>query len=264
MVKLSIITINLNNAEGLLRTIKSVISQTFNDYEYIIIDGESNDDSISVITAYKEFISKWVSEKDSGIYQAMNKGIRMADGDYICFVNSGDVFFSPYILETVSYFIKQKDAELFFSDCLLFDETNTGLDFKRIINSSLVKSKPDLLKIPLPHPSTYYSRKLFNEIGFFDENFKIVSDMDWYLNALINHKIRFFSIGIITSAFFLGGLSTSQKETHQREYNLMLRKYFSPFEIRLFSGRTFSKIHKFPILKTALSGLLNLRLNKIY
>ena len=86
-MKLSIITVNFNDAEGLERTIKSVISQTFHDYEFIIIDGGSTDGSVDVIKKYEDHIDYWISEKDGGIYQGMNKGLRQASGEYLNFLN---------------------------------------------------------------------------------------------------------------------------------------------------------------------------------
>ena len=94
-MKLSIVTVNLNNADGLLKTIESVASQTFTDFEYIIVDGASTDESLNIICQYENVPMshfQWISEPDSGIYQAMNKGIRMAKGEYLLFLNSGDYF----------------------------------------------------------------------------------------------------------------------------------------------------------------------------
>src|SRR5574344_2490955 len=101
-MKLSIITINYNNAEGLEKTIKSVINQTFTDYEYIIIDGGSTDGSTDIIKKYRENIDYWVSESDKGIYKAMNKGITYTHGEYLNFMNSGDCFHSSTVLNEVA------------------------------------------------------------------------------------------------------------------------------------------------------------------
>lgn len=100
-MKLSIITVNLNDKTGLEKTIKSVISQSFSDFEFIIIDGESTDGSIDIINQYKSKISYWVSEKDSGIYNAMNKGIRQAKGEYLYFLNSGDALHNENVLHHI-------------------------------------------------------------------------------------------------------------------------------------------------------------------
>ena len=100
-MKLSIITINYNDAEGLERTIKSVTSQTFRDFEFIVIDGGSTDNSIEIIKKYEKDIDFWVSEKDGGIYPGMNKGLKQAKGEYVNFMNGGDRYHSPDVLENI-------------------------------------------------------------------------------------------------------------------------------------------------------------------
>ena len=100
-MKYSIITINYNNADGLRRTIESVVSQTYADYEYLIIDGGSTDGSVNAIKEYEDKISYWVSEKDGGIYNAMNKGVKVAHGEYLIFMNSGDVFYNDRVIERI-------------------------------------------------------------------------------------------------------------------------------------------------------------------
>ncbi|WP_302015691.1 glycosyltransferase family 2 protein, partial [uncultured Akkermansia sp.] len=99
--RFSIITINLNNREGLRKTILSVLEQKCRDFEYIVIDGASTDGSIDVIREYEHSITSWISEKDSGIYNAMNKGLARAGGEYIYFLNSGDFFYSPHVLSEI-------------------------------------------------------------------------------------------------------------------------------------------------------------------
>lgn len=108
-MKLSIITVNFNDAGGLERTIKSVISQTFCDYEFIIIDGGSTDGSVEIIKVYSDRIDYWVSEMDRGIYHAMNKGVDQAHGDYCLFLNSGDSFYNDEVLEKLSKFESNDD-----------------------------------------------------------------------------------------------------------------------------------------------------------
>ena len=97
-MKLSIITVNFNDSEGLERTIRSVISQTFRDFEFIVIDGGSTDGSVNVIKKYENHINYWVSEHDGGIYAGMNKGLRQAKGEFVNFMNGGDSYHSPDVL----------------------------------------------------------------------------------------------------------------------------------------------------------------------
>ena len=109
MKPISIITINYNNASGLEKTIRSVVEQTYNEYEYIIIDGASLDKSKEVIQEYQRYIDFWCSEKDSGIYNAMNKGIQKASGEYLLFLNSGDVLHNSAVLAAIHGFLSVQD-----------------------------------------------------------------------------------------------------------------------------------------------------------
>ena len=108
MKQISIITINYNNASGLEKTIRSVVEQTYNEYEYIIIDGASSDKSKEVIQEYQRYIDFWCSEKDSGIYNAMNKGIQKASGEYLLFLNSGDVLNNSAVLADIHGFFFER------------------------------------------------------------------------------------------------------------------------------------------------------------
>jgi glycosyltransferase involved in cell wall biosynthesis len=132
LTKLSIITINYNNADGLQKTIKSVISQTFKNFEYIIIDGHSSDKSIDVIKENENYFAYWCSEKDRGIYDAQNKGIQKAKGDYLLFLNSGDCLENEKVLEKVFALTPKED--LLYGE-LIFDFGRTTLN-KCIRNNS--------------------------------------------------------------------------------------------------------------------------------
>ena len=119
-MNLSIITVNLNNCEGLHKTIKSVASQSFPDFEYIVIDGNSNDGSVELIKENTQCITKWVSESDTGIYQAMNKGIRIANGEYLLFLNSGDFLVDDQVLEKV--FSVKRSVDILCGKCNISNE----------------------------------------------------------------------------------------------------------------------------------------------
>ncbi len=259
-MKLSIITINLNNEAGLRNSIESVVSQTYTDYEYIIIDGGSTDRSVEIIKEYSDKIAYWVSEPDKGIYNAMNKGISYAKGEFILFLNSGDLLFSNYSLEIVLNEIKNSTAQIFFGNFLFVATDKNNL---KIINTKPVNSKADLLKIYFAHPSTFYMHDLFNRVGLFNENFKISADYDWYLNAIIKHKIKFCQINIPVSVFFEGGISTSKIEILNYESGQIVRNYFTEKEIKFFSGSIFNTINKISILNSIFLKIFNLKINNV-
>ena len=184
MPKLSIITINLNDARGLEKTIESVLSQTSNDFEYIVIDGGSTDGSVDVIQKYKDKITYWVSEPDTGIYNAMNKGILKATGEYCQFLNSGDCLVANNV------------TELMLSDMpecsILYGNMLKDLNGKIFCNEPFRGREITLLDMftgTLNHPSAYNKRSLFDKYGLYDESLKIVS-----LIPFMSNKVTLISL----------------------------------------------------------------------
>lgn len=177
-MKYSIITINYNNRDGLRRTIESVVNQTCRDFEYIIIDGGSTDGSVEVIKEYADRIDYWVSEPDKGIYNAMNKGIRQAHGEYLNFMNSGDCFYDEECLYKVS--TSNLKADIIVGrdyHC----NPQTGGEFRTIFPRRL--SMFTFCKSYLPHQSTFFRKDICNTL--YDEHYKIVSDWKFYIEKII-------------------------------------------------------------------------------
>jgi glycosyltransferase involved in cell wall biosynthesis len=258
--RFSIITVNLNNILGLRKTIENVVCQTFTDYEYVIIDGGSTDGSVEVIQEFADKITYWVSEADKGIYNAMNKGIDVAKGDFICFLNSGDEFFSKYSLQLLAGNITDSKAELFFGNFITINEITGKTIYWDV---SYVRDRSDLLPHTFLHNATFYSRNLFERIGRFNERFKICADLDWYMNAMINHQVSFQIIPVLLSVFNGGrGISSVQMDLHKYERAVLFQKYFSGFEIALFSGRTYQRLKKSLLFKFIFHLFFRLKLNK--
>lgn len=178
IMKYSIITINYNNRDGLRRTIESVVNQTFRDFEYIIIDGGSTDGSVEVIKEYADRIDYWVSEPDKGIYNAMNKGILQAHGEYLNFMNSGDCFYNKRVLEKVAF--NSKEASIIVGqDCYVNKYGESHASTLPHYPSSLF-----LYVATLPHQSSFFKKDLF-EHTLYDERLKIVSDWKFYIQQII-------------------------------------------------------------------------------
>jgi glycosyltransferase involved in cell wall biosynthesis len=204
--RLSIITINYNNKEGLIKTIESVTCQTFKDFEYIVIDGGSSDGSKEIIEQYQEKISYWVSEPDTGIYNAMNKGILVAKGEFIQFLNSGDYLSEIDVLENV--FSKIDDSDILYGDLYINDtclnnihKFPSKLDLNYFFNNSL------------GHPSMFLKKELFSKIGLFDESLKLVSDWKFYLQAYLL-QCTFLHIHFPISVFILDGISSAESNKY--------------------------------------------------
>ena len=185
-MKLSIITINRNNAKGLEKTMQSVAAQTYKEFEYIIIDGASTDSSVEVIKSRESEYAhlKWVSEPDKGIYNAMNKGLRMASGDYIQILNSADCLASDDVTERMLLALEELKAP----SILYGNMVKCFPDGHQVVDKSFAGQEITMLgmyKGTLNHDPTYIRRDLFEKYGFYDENLKIVSDWKCYLKAFI-------------------------------------------------------------------------------
>ena len=165
-MKYSIITINYNKCDGLLNTIESVIHQTYRNYEFIIIDGGSTDSSFDIIKKYQQSISYWVSEKDGGIYNAMNKGVKAAHGEYVIFINSGDMLYKSSVLEEALPYMKY---DIVHGVAENINSSASPLCLVKISN------KTDLFSPTLHHQACFFKRELFKK-ELYDEHYRIVSD----------------------------------------------------------------------------------------
>lgn len=216
-MRYSIITINYNNKKGLNYTIKSVVCQSCNDYEFIIIDGGSSDGSVDVIKEYATNIAYWVSEKDNGVYHAMNKGVAKAKGDYLIFMNSGDCFHSPEALNAV----EQYQEDIVCGKIIKGESTWPSGHNKPTI--SLV----DLMRGSLPHQAMFIKRELLVKHPY-DENYKILSDWKFCIEAIVFDNCSFRNIDIIIADYDTSGISTNSNGLLPKERELILKEMFPP------------------------------------
>lgn len=205
-LKLSIITINRNNGQGLRDTLQSAASQhDFHDYEHIVIDGASTDSSLDVISEFRGHIAKAISEPDTGIYNAMNKGISKAEGDYLLFLNSGDIL-RPAILEKI-------DFANFHEDFVYGD-----LDFQEPDRIRHKEMPPPSDITPayfmfnsLPHPATFIRRSLFEKFGPYDESMKIAADAKFFFTVVSSGEATLRKLPFTISVFKTDGISSNPK-----------------------------------------------------
>lgn len=260
---ISIITINYNNKAGLQRTIESIISQNYVDVEYIIIDGGSTDGSVDVIKQYEDKITYWVSEKDAGIYNAQNKGIEKATGEYLLFLNSGDEFVSSNVL---------KDSSVFLND---------GVDFVTGDMKVIQEGKPDwVYSAPksvdfehfyagiIPHPATFIKKSCFDRFGKYDENLKIVSDWKFFVVAICRYNCSYKKINLLISKFYMDGISTVNKALDLEERKMVLQSEFPGFYhtyvnyaayntlLNTRRGRYLAQIDKYPFSRKILTAIM--------
>ncbi|HMT72912.1 MAG TPA: glycosyltransferase family 2 protein [Chitinophagaceae bacterium] len=200
-MKLSIVTINYNNAEGLQKTIESVVKQSFKAFEYIIIDGGSSDGSNELLNKHNDSISYWVSEPDKGIYNAMNKGIKKAQGEYLLFLNSGDYLFDNNTIENVLPLLKGED--IIAGQLVHFNEE------REWYNNPPDTPAFDFFTISsLPHPATFIKRELFEKYGYYSEQLKICSDWKFFMDVLVIHKRSYKKVDFFISMFNEDGISS--------------------------------------------------------
>ena len=225
-MKYSIITINFNNKEGLRKTIESVIHQTYQDYEFIIIDGASTDGSKEVIKEYDKRIDYWISEQDNGVYQAMNKGIVKATGDYLIFMNSGDCFYQKNVLENVTN--KNISTDMIVGKDYHFkDSTQKG--FATILPPRL--SMISFIHSTLPHQSTFFKRELFKDT-LYDETLKNVADVKFYIQKICVEQCRVQFINDIICWREPDGISVSYNERRLHEHQKVIEEVLPPGAIQ--------------------------------
>jgi len=235
-MKLSIVTINYNNVEGLQKTLSSVASQTYRDLEHIIIDGGSTDGSVDVIKEYVatnpnndpffKHIIKWVSEKDDGIYNAMNKGIRKATGAYIQILNSGDILAAADVVERMVAAIENEKYPEFIYGNMIRKNYSTGkLDgMSKEVDYSLRQYYASTMN----HDCCYIRKDVYDKYGLYDENLKIVSDWKWFLQAIGLGNVKPVYVDIDVTIFDCSGISETNLELRNKERRQVLEEVLPP------------------------------------
>lgn len=236
-MKLSIITINYNNVEGLRRTLESVAAQTCRDFEHIIIDGASTDGSVDAIKEYAKTSTTihWTSEPDNGIYHAMNKGIQKATGDYVQFLSSGDVLAASDVTVRMMTDL-ENNPDILYGNMIKKDST-TG---KIILKSG--ETPCSLLTFyigTLNHSCCYIRRELFAQYGLYDESLKIVSDWKWFLQVIGLGSVRPTYTNVDVTIFDAGGISEKNIELRNAERRQVLEELLPPAVLADYDAHAF-------------------------
>jgi glycosyltransferase involved in cell wall biosynthesis len=237
---ISVITINLNNAVGLKKTIESVIDQE-EKVEFVVIDGKSSDDSLKIINYFNKKINYFVSEKDSGIYNAMNKGVKIAKGEYLYFLNSGDIFLKNDVIKKLLQLIKKyNQPDFIYGDTLVSytNEKNNYVIRKELSLSSLKKGQ----KIP---QQAYFIKKELIEKFMFDENYSLAADFDLLCKIFAKKNLSTLKTNEIICNFNGEGASSNLKKSYFETYLSILKnfgklpafKYFILFNSKLFANQ---------------------------
>ena len=222
--KISIITVTFNSEKYLEQTISSVINQNYPNLEYIIIDGNSTDNTLNIIKKYEKSISYWISEKDNGIYDAINKGILVSTGEYIGIINSDD-WYEENTLNYIYNIINNDKSEIIHGVLRLWDNK---------IKIGLQGYTSDFLKNGMiSHPTCFVKRNVYIKVAYYDTRYKIAADFDFMLKCYFNYKIKFNYIEFILANFRLSGISNSHSKLRRKETNQILYNY------KLISKKTY-------------------------
>lgn len=187
-MKISIITVSLNSVNTIEDCIKSVVNQSYKNIEYIIIDGASTDGTLDIIKKYENKISFWISEKDYGIYDAMNKGIKIAIGEVVGLLNSDDIYADNFVIEDIVEFITKKNVDSCYGNLTYVDRKNTNKIIRFWKAGKFIKSKFKIGWMP-PHPTFFVKNQIYERYGSFDLKFHMGADYELMLRLLYKHNI---------------------------------------------------------------------------
>jgi len=224
MSRLTIITVCLNEVETIEKTMQSVLSQTFQDFEWIIVDGLSTDGTLEIIKKYAHRIDIMISEKDNGVYDAMNKGIARAKSEYIYFLNGGDFIVSENTLEKI--FSRKLYGDIVYGDIIAFD----SLGRQTLMKMPSKITKHFHFKKTLPHQSTLIKKSLFDLVGHYDINYKIASDYYFTMKAIFKYHCSTQYIDEVFAVFGRGGLSENVS-LREKEKKRIQQKVFTLSQI---------------------------------
>jgi glycosyltransferase involved in cell wall biosynthesis len=177
-VKISIITVVFNSKADLIKTMESVLSQTFNNIEHIIIDGGSTDGTVDIIRQNVNHIAKWISEPDKGIYDAMNKGIRMATGDYIGFLNAGDCYFNENTIRDMFACLSDNNPHLVYGDSISTDRENSKPRLQKALEFNLKNLLKHTTRV-VCHQAIFVRKDIIPQ---YDTRWKLKAELNWYFD----------------------------------------------------------------------------------
>lgn len=252
-MKISLITATYNSAETVRDTLKSVLNQTFKDIDYIIVDGNSKDNTMEIVQEFEPLFEgrlRWVSEPDKGIYDAMNKGVMMAQGDIVGILNSDDFFASDEVLEKVNAtFTENQAIDGIYADVRYVDRHDTSKTVRLFSGKDFKREKLCWGKMP-PHPSFYVKRECYNKFGLYSLDYPICADYDMFVKMIWIGNINTLYINDVFVNMRSGGTSSNGIKVHRkimRERMRCVREHKMPSNFFKQTSRYFEKI--FSLLK---------------
>ena len=217
-MKVSIITITYNSEATIKDTIESVVNQSYNDIEYIIVDGKSTDNTLSIIESYKDKISKVISEKDKGLYDALNKGIALATGDLIGIIHSDDFYINNFVIEKIVKSIEENNSDAVYADLYYVDKVYTNKIFRKWKSGNYTYGRFINGWMP-PHPTFFAKRSCYEKFGSFNLSFVSAADYELMLRFIHKHKIKLAYLPEFIIKMRIGGKSNVSLKNRIRANN---------------------------------------------
>ncbi len=214
-MKVSVITICYNSASTIRETIESVISQTYKNVEYIIVDGASNDGTLDIIRPYENNISKLISEPDNGIYDAMNKGVMAASGDIIAILNSDDFYADANVISDIVKTFEVSASHAVYADLIYVDRANTS-KVRRTWKSGQYEDGKFLFGWMPPHPTLFVRKKVYDDFGLYNTTLRSSADYEFMLRVIHKEKIKLAYLPRVITKMRVGGQSNVTLENRRR------------------------------------------------
>ena len=226
MISLSVITVTYNAEPTLERTIKSVLEQTYPHIRHLIVYGESKDGTVALIQQYEHEKMAWVSEPDNGLYDAMNKAVTMAEGDYLCFLNAGDTFFATDSVEKMMHsFYDDNSPDILYGETAIVDEDNAFLRMRRLRAPVRISWKSFRMGMVVCHQAFIVKRELFEP---YDLSYRFSSDFDWCIRMMKKAKTILNTRLTLINYLNEGMTTTNRKASLKERYRIMVKYYGEP------------------------------------
>lgn len=248
-MKISVITVCKNAEDTIEKSIATVVNQSYENIEHIIIDGGSEDKTLEIIDKYRDNITYFLSEPDHSIYDAMNKGIKASAGEIVYFLNTNDYLYDEDVIKDVVELFRKTKAGIVFGNISFLDENGN----QKELRSYAEVDKLFLTSEGICHQCIFYKREVLQKCGNYDENFRIIADYDLNLKAIMRYEVKTRHFDRTIAHFTLGGISNNEKYHQQleKEKELLLNKYFKPyhFSANKILNKTFRNIARNPELR---------------
>ncbi len=247
MIKVSIITVTLNSEKFLEDAIRSVVAQDYKNIEHIIIDGESTDGTLAIIEKYKDHIAHWISEKDYSMYDAINKGMRMATGDIIGTLNSDDMLASADVISKIVASFETKKADAVYGDLVYVDPNNTTQVLRKWKGGEFSIKRFRYGWMPA-HPTFYFRRSLLDTCGYYETHFFTAADYEFMTRYLYYHKVSAAYVPKLIVKMRNGGMSNGsifgRLRANRRDY-LAMKKNRVPMPLVVSFLKPMIKLHQY-------------------